>query len=70
VQAALAGQGVLLAWGNIIDELITSGALVPMISGYTPANQSYFVVTNKRRAAREEALTFKRWIAGRTQHLR
>ncbi|MET3792928.1 LysR substrate-binding domain-containing protein [Aquamicrobium terrae] len=70
VQAALAGQGVLLAWGNIIDDLIASGALVPMIPGYTPANQAYYLVTNKRRALREEALLFKRWLVERTRHLR
>lgn len=70
VQAALAGQGVLLAWGNVIDDLIVSGALVPIISGYTPANQSYYVVTNKRRALRKEASIFKHWLISQTANLR
>ncbi|MBB6182255.1 DNA-binding transcriptional LysR family regulator [Rhizobium flavum] len=70
VQAAVAGQGVILAWGNVIDDLIDSGALVPMLSGYTPANQSYYLVTNRRRALRDEAKVFKKWLMARTAHLR
>ncbi|WP_421581345.1 LysR substrate-binding domain-containing protein [Shinella sp. M31] len=70
VQAALSGQGVILAWGNVIDDLIASGGLVPMISGYTPANQSYYLVTNRRRAVREEARIFKKWLLAKTAHLR
>lgn len=70
VQAALAGQGVLLAWGNVIDDLIDDGNLVQIISGYTPANQSYYVVTNRRRALRKEAGIFKQWLLMKTSHLR
>lgn len=70
VQAALAGQGVLLAWGNVIDDLIDSGALVRIISGYTPANQSYYLVTSKRRALRKEASIFKQWLMSQTVNLR
>lgn len=70
VQAALSGQGVILAWGNVIDDLITSGALVPMIPGYTPANQSYYLVTNRARAVREEAKIFRRWLLSETAYLR
>lgn len=70
VQAALSGQGIILAWGNVIDDLVDSGGLVPMIPGYTPANQSYYVVTNKRRAVREEARIFRRWLLAETAHQR
>ena len=70
VQAALSGQGVILAWGNVIDDLVESGALVPMIPGYTPANQSYYIVTNRRRAVREEAKVFKKWLMNKTAYLR
>ncbi|UXN57405.1 hypothetical protein [Phyllobacterium zundukense] len=70
VQAALAGQGILLAWGNVIDNIISSGALVPIIPGFTQANQSYYLVTNRRRAVREEARVFKQWILQATARLR
>lgn len=70
VQAAISGQGVILAWGNVIDDLVDSNALVAMIPGYTPANQSYYLVTNRRRAVREEAKAFKRWLMAKTVHLR
>ena len=70
VQAALAGQGVLLAWGNVIDDLVTSGALVAVIPGYTHANQAYYLVTNKRKAVRAEATLFRQWLLDRTCELR
>lgn len=70
VQAATAGQGVLLAWGNVIDPLIEDGSLVRIIEGEIPANQSYYLVTNKRRAVREEARIFRDWFLANTRHLR
>jgi LysR family glycine cleavage system transcriptional activator len=70
VQAALAGQGVLLAWGNVIDEYIASGALVPIIDAKTPSNYSYYLVTNRRRTVRPEARIFKNWVMQRTTDLR
>lgn len=70
VQAAISGQGVILAWGNVIDDLVDSGALVPMVSGYTHANQSYYIVTNRRRAVRDQAKIFRKWLMYKTTHLR
>ncbi|SEG70100.1 transcriptional regulator, LysR family [Bosea lathyri] len=70
VQAALSGQGVLLAWGNVIDNLIDDGSLVRIIDGDTPANQSYYVVTTQRRTVREEARTFCEWLLADTRQLR
>lgn len=70
VQAALAGQGVLLAWGNVIDGVIKSGALVPIIDARTPSNYSYYLVTNRRRTVRPEARIFKHWLMQRTKDLR
>ncbi|WP_457588820.1 LysR substrate-binding domain-containing protein [Ensifer canadensis] len=70
VQAALAGQGVLLAWGNVIDQYIEGGALVPIIDAQTPSNYSYYLVTNRRRTVRPEARIFKNWVMQRTRDMR
>lgn len=70
VQAAVSGQGVILAWGNVIDDLIEAGALVPMVEGHIPANQSYYLVTNRRRALRDEAKVFRRWLMSKTATMR
>lgn len=70
VQAALSGQGVILAWGNVIDDLLASGSLVRMIDGHTVANQSYYIVTDRRRMLSSNASAFRRWILEKTAHLR
>jgi len=71
VDILFAGErGVLLAWGNVIDGVIKSGVLVPIIDARTPSNDAYDLVTNRRRTIRPEDHTFKQRLMQRTKDLR
>ena len=61
VEAAISGRGIILVWGNVMNVLVDPSVRVPMLPGFTSANQSYYV-RNKRRAVWDEAKMFNRWL--------
>ncbi|QOF75099.1 LysR family transcriptional regulator (plasmid) [Aminobacter sp. SR38] len=66
VQAAVAGQGVILAWGGITDPLLESGALVRILKEETRSNHGYYLVTPKLHELRKEPQIFCQWLLNET----
>lgn len=62
VQAAVAGQGVILGWGGVINPLLESGALVRVLSEELISVNSFFMVTPKSRDVRRETQIFGEWL--------
>lgn len=49
VQAALAGQGVLLGWGRLVHDLLAAGELVRLTAASLKVSDSYYVVVPQGR---------------------
>lgn len=64
VQAAVAGQGVILGWGGVVNPLLDSGALVRVLSEELPAIHSFYLVTQKSKEVRRETQIFSEWLRG------
>lgn len=47
IQAALAEQGVALGWLGLVDDLLASGALVPLLDEVRRDDCGYFLVTSR-----------------------
>lgn len=62
IDAAIAGQGVFLAWDTLANDPIEFGQLVAPFPGRHPSGLTYWFVTS-RHAPRSPAVeAFKRWI--------
>lgn len=70
VQAAVAGQGVILAWGNVIDHLVENGDLVRILPGEILAKHSYYIATDARKQLSPNAEAFKNWLLQHTTPIR
>lgn len=62
VQAAVAGQGVILGWGGVINPLLESGALVRVLEEELKAEHAFYLVTPRHREARRETHIFRDWL--------
>jgi len=63
VQAALTGQGVVLARLPLIAESLASGDLVePLPNTRMDSPMAYWLVVGNRSAARPEVLAFCEWL--------
>lgn len=62
IQAALAGQGVVLARGALTAELIAAGRLALPLGAMTPTTFRYYVVTGSRARQRPEVGAFVDWV--------
>ena len=63
VQAAIAGQGVVLARMPLISEALASGDLVEVLPGMrVDSPLSYWQVTGPRAASRPEIIAFCEWL--------
>ncbi|MEW9834245.1 LysR substrate-binding domain-containing protein [Mesorhizobium marinum] len=70
VQSAVNGQGVALGWGHLIDDLLSSGALVRCLPTTLLLKPAFFLVNAENVLLREEVATFSNWIIGETRSLR
>ncbi len=62
VQAAIAGQGVGLGWGGLVDDMLTSGMLVALNDFQLTSNAGYYAVqSNTRRKGASDQ--FIDWLA-------
>ncbi|MEQ6290492.1 LysR substrate-binding domain-containing protein [Vogesella sp. GCM10023246] len=49
VQAALAGQGVILGWGRLVNDLLAAGELVRLTTATLNVADAYYVVVPQGR---------------------
>ncbi|OIQ45789.1 MAG: LysR family transcriptional regulator [Roseobacter sp. MedPE-SW] len=62
VNAGLAGQGVFLAWGGILDSFIETGALLRLQAPTTTSARGYFAGLRDGAAARQDVRRILDWI--------
>jgi len=62
IQAAIAGQGVCLGWGTLIDELLDSGVLVALPEFSVSSDLGYYVVESDNSEPAPEIDCFVAWL--------
>ncbi len=70
VQAAVDGQGIILAWRGITDFLFESGALVRLFKDELASTRSYYLVTQRSVPLSSEAQILYDWLLNETRYLR
>jgi putative choline sulfate-utilization transcription factor len=61
-QAAIAGQGVALGWRPLIDNALTTGRLMPVISTPVCTDMGYYLVEDTTRPRAASAQKFRGWL--------
>jgi len=61
-EAALSGQGVMLAWSLIASDALADGRLVRPFDGSLAANVAYWFVTTGDSARKPKVRAFQRWL--------
>ncbi|MFC4216808.1 LysR substrate-binding domain-containing protein [Pseudophaeobacter arcticus] len=62
VNAGLAGQGIFLAWGGILDSFIETGALLRLQAPTTTSARGYFAGLRDGAAAQKDVRRILDWI--------
>ena len=63
VQAALNGQGLALAWENLVDDYLNSGLLVaPVSTEFVTTSQFYLLEPITTRKAKSGVTLFRQWL--------
>lgn len=63
VNAALAGQGVCLAWDGLLDQFLDSGALIRLGDHQSSSDQGYFITVSEEEPEGSEARALAQWLA-------
>jgi LysR family glycine cleavage system transcriptional activator len=64
VEAAIAGQGVMLAWQLLVADALADGRLVAPFGVSASSGLGYYLATAEGRRASAKVVAFKRWIVG------
>lgn len=67
LQAAMAGQGVALAWRPLVDELLRSGQLVVPVDRPLHTERGYFLVQPATQRPGPVLRRFRSWIAAQNE---
>lgn len=62
IQAALGGQGIAMGWRHLVDDLLSSGALVRPIETSVQTKRGFYLVHPSDSVLSDEARTFCEWI--------
>ncbi|WP_265517006.1 LysR substrate-binding domain-containing protein [Nitratireductor luteus] len=62
LDAAIAGQGVLLAWQTLAHDALAAGLLVCPFKERQPTGLAYWLITSKERTERKKVKDFKDWL--------
>ena len=62
VEAAIAGQGVMLAWPLLVADALADGRLVAPFGISAGGGHGYYLATATGRRASAKVVAFKRWI--------
>lgn len=63
IQSALSGQGVALAWSNLVDNYLQTGALVRPVTDVLHTDAQYCLLEPQRRgASRQSVRRFRSWL--------
>lgn len=62
LDAAIAGQGVLLAWPTLAHDALTAGLLARPFKELAQTGYAYWLVTSKNRTEPKKVKDFKAWL--------
>jgi LysR family glycine cleavage system transcriptional activator len=62
VEAALLGEGVALGWEPLVDRLLNSGALVPVMTEAVVTGRGYCLAEAPRGRSNPATLAFRAWL--------
>jgi len=62
IQAAIAGQGVAIGWGHLVDALVQQGLLCRPMEGSLRSERGYYVVLPPRKRRSELIQRFVDWL--------
>lgn len=62
LDAAIAGQGVMLAWPTLAEYALSKGTLVMPFARRVPTGLAYWLVTSRNRREEAKVTRFRRWI--------
>jgi DNA-binding transcriptional LysR family regulator len=62
LQAAIAGQGVFLAWPTLAAYALADGQLVAPFPGRHPTGDAYWLVTSAQRPKPAKVRKFESWL--------
>ena len=67
LDAAIAGQGALLAWQTLAEYALSKGMLVAPFRERIPTGLGYYLVTARNRREPEKVTRFREWIRGKME---
>jgi len=67
IEAAIAGQGIMLAWQLLAADALADGRLVDPFGSSAKSGLGYYLATPKNRRPSENVNGFKRWIFAEIQ---
>lgn len=62
LDAAIAGQGVMLAWATLAEHALSVGTLVAPFPGRARSGLSYWLITSAIRPEEKKVRAFKEWM--------
>ncbi|WP_114388952.1 LysR substrate-binding domain-containing protein [Notoacmeibacter marinus] len=62
LEAAIAGQGVMLAWQFLAQDAIAAGQLVAPFPGCQPTGLAYWLLRSERRRPNAAMTAFSKWL--------
>ncbi len=62
IQAAIAGQGIALAWGGLVDPALEQNLLVRPTNHCLKTDAGFVLGVTDRKAIGEDASTFREWL--------
>jgi LysR family glycine cleavage system transcriptional activator len=64
LEAAISGQGIMLAWDLFVEDALADGRLVAPFPTRVPSSIAYWLVLPKNRKPTQQMLHFQHWIRG------
>jgi DNA-binding transcriptional LysR family regulator len=64
LDAAVAGQGVFLAWDALAQDALAMGRLVAPLPGRHPAGDAYWFITGRHAPKSKSVRAFETWLRG------
>lgn len=62
MKAAVEGQGIALCWGQLVDDYLASGRLVPASDSRVISKEAYYAITKSRPLADSETAHVIKWL--------
>jgi LysR family transcriptional regulator, glycine cleavage system transcriptional activator len=70
LDAAIAGQGVMLGWETLAIDALHDGRLVKPFSGTATTGFGYWLITSPDRGANRKISAFRRWLRKETEFMK